>query len=182
MLRNASYRKTDDQQTVDYNDDVHIDEHETIDYNNDTNVTDLNGTNRMDLKKTYLAQLVGKNIIRKYKNLKRKGAPVKIPAKKGKEEDVIFIRQKMFHSRDRLKRLTNLRKKNEEVKFLRKVPLHPRDRLKRLTNTKKQVQDVKFIKKVPLHPREKLKRKTTELYNYSELAKKSRNDDAVFIK
>ena len=159
-----------------------IDEHETIDYNNDTNVTDLNDANRIDLKKTYLAQLVAKNIIRKYKNLKRKGAPVRIPAKKCKEEDVIFIRQKMFHSRDRLKRLTNLRKKNEEVKFLRKVPLHPRDRLKRLANTKKQVQDVKFIKKVPLHPREKLKRKTTELYNYSELAKKSRNDDVVFIK
>ena len=147
MLRNASYLKTDDQQTVDYNDDVHIDEHETIDYNNDTNVTDLNDTNRIDLKKTLVAQLVAKKIIRKYKNLKRKGAPVKIPAKKGKEEDVTFIRQKMLHSRDRLKRLTNLRKKNE-VKFIRIVPLHPRDRLKRLTNTKNKSKMLNLLKRL----------------------------------
>ena len=47
---------------------------------------------------------------------------------------------------------------------------------------KKQVEDVKFIKKVLLHPRKRLERKSTELDNYSELAKKSRNDDAMFIK
>ena len=47
---------------------------------------------------------------------------------------------------------------------------------------KKQVEDVKFIKKVLLHTRKRLERKSTELDNYSELAKKSRNDDAMFIK
>ena len=37
---------------------------------------------------------------------------------------------------------------------------------------KKQVEDVKFIKKVLLHTRKRLERKSTELDNYSELAKK----------
>ena len=126
-------------------------------------MTDLNHTDKIYLEKTLGAQLTPKKINRKYKNIKRKGASLKIPARKGKEQEIIFIWQKPLHLRDRLKRLTNLRKQNEDVKFIKIVPLHLRYRWKRLTNTKKQVEDVKFIKKVPLHPRESLKRKTAEL-------------------
>ena len=54
-------------------------------------MTDLNHTDKIDLEKTLGAQLIPKKIIRKYKNLKRKGEPLKIPARKGKEEEIIFI-------------------------------------------------------------------------------------------
>ena len=42
--------------------------------------------------------------------------------------------------------------------------------------------DIEFVEHVPLHPRERLKRKRkVELYNYSELSKKSKND-ITFVK
>ena len=97
-LRKAGCTETDDQQTLDY--DIETDDPETICYKNAANMTGLNNTDKTDFKKTSGAQLAAKKINIKYKKLRRKGAPVKIPAKKGKEEDVIFIRQGPLHPRD----------------------------------------------------------------------------------
>ena len=110
-------------------------------------MTDLNHSDKIDLEKTLGAQLTPKKIIRKYKNLKRKGGPLKISARKGKEEEIIFIWQKPLHLRDRLRRLTNLRIQNEDVKFIQTVPLHLRDRLNRLTNTKNKSKMLNLLKR-----------------------------------
>ena len=99
-LRKAGCIETDDQQILDYNNDIETDDPETINYKNAANMTGLNNTDKADFKKTSGAQLAAKKINIKYKNLKRKDAPVKIPAKKGKEEDIIFIRQDPLHPRD----------------------------------------------------------------------------------
>ena len=99
-LRKAGCIETDDQQTIDYNNDIETDDPETINYKNAANMTGLNNTDKTDFKKTSGAQLAAKKINIKYKKLRRKGAPVKIPAKKGTEEDVIFIRQDSLHPRN----------------------------------------------------------------------------------
>ena len=71
-LKKTGFLCTDDLETIDYNNDTIIndlDDVEIINYNNDKNINDLDNVN---LKKTLRAQIAGKNIVKKYKNLTRK--------------------------------------------------------------------------------------------------------------
>ena len=138
-----------------------FDDLETIDYNNDTSINDLNDI-VSNTKKGKNTQLAPKKILKKYKKIAQN--------KKGKTEDVTFIKQVPLHPRERMKRRRKVKTEittPEDVTFVKQVPVHPRDRLKRkrkikLENydnlTKKSKgSDVTFIKQVPLHPRERLK-------------------------
>ena len=88
-------------------------------------------------------------ISKKYRNLKRKGEPIKYsePNKKSKSRnnDIMFIKQILMLPRDRFKKLNKLRK-TDEVKFVKQFPLHPRNRLK----TKRKQTKTSLVKKAKL--------------------------------
>ena len=127
-----------------------FDDLETIDYNNDTSIDDLNDI-VSNSKKGKNTQLAAKKILKKYKKIAQN--------KKGKTEDVTFIKQ---------------------------VPLHPRERMKRNRKVKTEIttpEDIIFVKQVPVHPRDRLKRKRKiKLENYNNLTKKSKGSYITFIK
>ena len=126
-MKKSNYLKTDNDKTVDYNNDANLDDLETIDYNSDTNLDELEtiGYNSdVEIELTTAPEIstaqqqVAKNIAKKYKNLKRKRQPiiyVKIN-KKNKEGGVVFIKKVPVHPRDRLpgslKRKTTRRRKS----------------------------------------------------------------------
>ena len=106
-LRKAGFLQTDDLGTLDYNNDVSLDDLKTIDFNNDTRMTDLTDIDKINLKKISVTEQAAKKIIKKYRNLKIKGEPIKYsePNKKSKSRnnDIMFVRQIPRHLRDRLK-------------------------------------------------------------------------------
>ena len=119
-------------------------------------MTDLTDIDKIDLKQTCATQ-AAKNI-KKYRNLKRKGEPIKYsePNKKSKS-------------------------RNNDITFIKQIPVHPQERLKKLNKSRK-TDEVKFIKQLPLYLRNRLKWKKEKLDNYNKLSKKSKNDAVVFIK
>ena len=124
--------------TIDYNNDVSLDDAATVDYHNDTQPNDLNNEiDKINLKKTSATQKAAKKIIKKYKNLKRKGQLVNYSklSKNSKEDGIVFVKQVPVHPRDRLKKLAAA---DQKVEFLKQVPVHPRDRLKNQRNNKKK--------------------------------------------
>ena len=124
--------------TIDYNNDVSLDDVATVDYHNDTQPNDLNNEiDKINLKKTSATQKAAKKIIKKYKNLKRKGQLVNYSklSKNSKEDGIVFVKQVPVHPRDRLKKLAAA---DQKVEFLKQVPVHPRDRLKNQRNNKKK--------------------------------------------
>ena len=147
----------DDDVYIIYNNDVSLDVLKTIDFNNNTQMTDLSDIDKIDLKKTCATQQAAKNI-KKYRNLKRKGEPIKYsePNKKSKS-------------------------RNNDITFIKQIPVHPQERLKKLNKSRK-TDEVKFIKQLPLYLRDRLKWKKEKLDNYNKLSKKSKNDAVVFIK
>ena len=132
------FLETDDLMTIDYNNDVSLDDVATVDYHNDTQPNDLNNEiDKINLKKTSATQKAAKKIIKKYKNLKRKGQLVNYSklSKNSKEDGIVFVKQVPVHPRDRLKKLAAA---DQKVEFLKQVPVHPRDRLKNQRNNKKK--------------------------------------------
>ena len=132
------FLETDDLMTIDYNNDVSLDDAATVDYHNDTQPNDLNNEiDKINLKKTSATQKAAKKIIKKYKNLKRKGQLVNYSklSKNSKEDGIVFVKQVPLHPRDRLKKLAAA---DQKVEFLKQVPVHPRDRLKNQRNNKKK--------------------------------------------
>ena len=132
------FLETDDLMTIDYNNDVSLDDAATVDYHNDTQPNDLNNEiDKINLKKTSATQKAAKKIIKKYKNLKRKGQLVNYSklSKNSKEDGIVFVKQVPVHPRDRLKKLAAA---DQKVEFLKQVPVHPRDRLKNQRNNKKK--------------------------------------------
>ena len=80
-MKKSNYFQTDDDKTVDYNNDTNLGDLETIDYNNDTNLGELETIGYNSLVEIELTtvpkistaqQQVAKKIVKKYKNLKRK--------------------------------------------------------------------------------------------------------------
>ena len=67
-MKKANYLQTDDNKTVDYNNDTKLDDLSTVGYKGDADVTTT--------PKISTAQQQAKKIIKKYKNLKRKGQPI----------------------------------------------------------------------------------------------------------
>ena len=132
------FLETDNLMTIDYNNDVSLDDVATVDYHNDTQPNDLNNEiDKINLKKTSATQKAAKKIIKKYKNLKRKGQLVNYSklSKNSKEDGIVFVKQVPVHPRDRLKKLAAA---DQKVEFLKQVPVHPRDRLKNQRNNKKK--------------------------------------------
>ena len=132
------FLETDDLMTIDYNNDVSLDDVATVDYHNDTQPNDLNNEiDKINLKKTSATQKAAKKIIKKYKNVKRKGQLVNYSklSKNSKEDGIVFVKQVPVHPRDRLKKLAAA---DQKVEFLKQVPVHPRDRLKNQRNNKKK--------------------------------------------
>ena len=132
------FLETDDLMTIDYNNDVSLDDAATVDYHNDTQPNDLNNEiDKINLKKTSATQKAAKKIIKKYKNLKRKGQLVNYSklSKNSKEDGIVIVKQVPVHPRDRLKKLAAA---DQKVEFLKQVPVHPRDRLKNQRNNKKK--------------------------------------------
>ena len=132
------FLETDDLMTIDYNNDVSLDDAATVDYHNDTQPNDLNNEiDKINLKKTSATQKAAKKIIKKYKNLKRKGQLVNYSklSKNSKEDGIVFVKQVPVHPRDRQKKLAAA---DQKVEFLKQVPVHPRDRLKNQRNNKKK--------------------------------------------
>ena len=132
------FLETDDLMTIDYNNDVSLDDVAAVDYHNDTQPNDLNNEiDKINLKKTSATQKAAKKIIKKYKNLKRKGQLVNYSklSKNSKEDGIVFVKQVPVHPRDRLKKLAAA---DQKVEFLKQVPVHPRDRLKNQRNNKKK--------------------------------------------
>ena len=132
------FLETDDLMTIDYNNDVSLDDVATVDYHNDTQPNDLNNEiDKINLKKTSATQKAAKKIIKKYKNLKRKGQLVNYSklSKNSKEDGIVIVKQVPVHPRDRLKKLAAA---DQKVEFLKQVPVHPRDRLKNQRNNKKK--------------------------------------------
>ena len=72
-LKKASYLETDYLETVDYNNDVSLDDAQTVDYNNDTQLDELDSESEKIVPKNISTQKAAKKIIKKYRNLKRKG-------------------------------------------------------------------------------------------------------------
>ena len=108
------FLETDDLMTIDYNNDVSLDDVATVDYHNDTQPNDLNNEiDKINLKKTSATQKAAKKIIKKYKNLKRKGQLVNYSklSKNSKEDGIVFLKQVPVHPRDRLKNQRNNKKK-----------------------------------------------------------------------
>ena len=119
-----------------------FDDLETSDYNDDTSIVDLNDivSNSQKGKNT---QLAAQKIFKKYKKTAQN--------KKGKTENVSFIKQVPLHLRERMKR-------NRKVKTEITIP-----------------EDIILVKRVPVHPRGRLKRKRKiKLENYDNLTKKSK--------
>ena len=132
------FLETDNLMTIDYNNDVSLDDVATVDYHNDTQPNDLNNEiDKINLKKTSATKKAAKKIIKKYKNLKRKGQLVNYSklSKNSKEDGIVFVKQVPVHPRDRLKKLAAA---DQKVEFLKQVPVHPRDRLKNQRNNKKK--------------------------------------------
>ena len=70
-LKKAGLLRTDDLETIDYNNDTSINDRDnvkTINYND----TNLSGLDNINLKKTSGAQIAAKKIVKKYRNLARK--------------------------------------------------------------------------------------------------------------
>ena len=116
----------------------------------------------LTLKKIKILNLLLRKFKKKYKKIAQN--------KKGKTEDVTFIKQVPLHPRERMKRRRKVKTEittPEDITFVKQVSVHLRDRLKRKRKiklekynnlTKKSKgSDVTFIKQVPLHPRERLK-------------------------
>ena len=160
-MKKSNYLQTEDDKTVDYNNDANLDDLETIDYNNDTNLDELEtiGYNSdADIELTTAPEIstaqqqIAKKIVKKYKNLKRKGQPIIYAKtnKKRKKGDVVFIKKVPIYPRDRLARAIKKREQEEEVKFMKQVSLHPREQLKEIT-------------KKLVHPRDKMKNKASQI-------------------
>ena len=84
-MKNSKYLQTDDEKTFDYNNDTKLDDLETVDYNNDVNLDDLeaigyNSDAEVESapapKTSVVKHQAAKKIIKKYKNLKRKGQSI----------------------------------------------------------------------------------------------------------
>ena len=149
-MKKDNYLQTDDDKTVDYNNDTKLDDLSTVQYNSDA---DVNITKPMTIKpKTSITQQQAKKIIKKYKSLIRKGHPITYIKnnKKSKGSDVILIKKVPLRPRDRLARAIKQQKEKEEVKFIKQILLHPRERLKRAT---KKLQ----------HPRDKMKNREQQI-------------------
>ena len=72
-MRIANYLQTNDNKTVDYNNDTKLDDLSTVEYNSNA---DVDKTKPMTIKpKTSVTQQQAKKI-KKYKSLKRKGQPI----------------------------------------------------------------------------------------------------------
>ena len=67
-MKKAIYLQTDDNKTVDYNNDTELNELSTVGYNSDANVATT--------PKVSTVQQQVKKIIKKYKHLKRKWQPI----------------------------------------------------------------------------------------------------------
>ena len=81
----TKYLQIDDDKTVDYNKDTNLDDLETVDYNNDIYLDDLETIGyksdaevepSLAPKTSVVKHQAAKKIIKKYKNLKRKGQPI----------------------------------------------------------------------------------------------------------
>ena len=142
-MKKSNYLQTDNDKTVDCNNDTNLDELETIGYNSKEEI-ELTATP----KTSAAQQQVAKKIVKKHKSLKRKGQPIIYAKanKKNKEGDVVFIKKVPVHLRDRLARAIKKKEQEEEVRFMKPVPLNPRERLKKVT-------------KKLVHPRDKMKNK-----------------------
>ena len=105
-LKEVGYLETDDLETVDYNNDVSLDDVQTVDYNNDTQLDELDSEPEQIVPKNISIQKTAKEIIKKYRNIKRKGQLVNYSKlnKKRKDNDIVFIKQVPVHPKDRLKK------------------------------------------------------------------------------
>ena len=106
-MKKSNYLQTDDEKTVDYNNDANLENLETIDYNNDTNLDELETTcynSDTEIKLTTAPKIstaqqqVAEKIVKKYKNLTRKEQPIIYAKtnKKNKEGDFVFIKKYLF--------------------------------------------------------------------------------------
>ena len=113
MVKKAGYLKTDDSKMADYNNNVSLDDVQTVDYNNDTQLDELDSEPEQIVPKNISIQKTAKKIIKKFRNLKRKGQLVNYSKlnKKSKDDDIVFIKQVPEHPRNRLKKLTVVKKK-----------------------------------------------------------------------
>ena len=70
-------------------------------------MTDLTDIDKIDLKKTSATQQAAKKIIKKYRNLKRKGEPTNYSRLNKKSQsrnnEIMFIKQISIHPKDWLK-------------------------------------------------------------------------------
>ena len=83
-MKKDNYLQTDDDKTVDYNNDTKLDDLSTAGYNSDA---DVNITKPITIKpKTCITQQQAKRIIKKYKSLKRKGHPITCIKNNSKKE------------------------------------------------------------------------------------------------
>ena len=87
-LKKAGYLETDDLETVDYNSDISLDDVQTVDYNNDIQLDELDNEPEKIVPKNILTQKTAKKVIKKYRNLERKGQLVNYSKldKKGKDD------------------------------------------------------------------------------------------------
>ena len=73
MGKKAGYLETDDLEMVHYDNDVSLDDVESADFNSELQPNELdNEIEKIDLKNTS-TQKTAKKIVKKYRNLKRKG-------------------------------------------------------------------------------------------------------------
>ena len=176
MVKKVGFLETDNLEAIDYNHDVILDDIATVGHKNDTHPNDLNNDiEKIDLKKTSATQKAAKKVIKKYKNLKRKGQHVNYSNlnKKRKDDGIAFIKQVPVHPRDRFKKLAVI---DEKVEFIKQVPVHPRDRLRRAK--KQQQEKVEFIKQFPIHPRDRFKKATNQqapIHPWDRLKKLDKN-------
>ena len=87
-LKKGGYLETDDLETVDYNSDISLDDVQTVDYNNDIQLDELDNEPEKIVPKNILTQKTAKKVIKKYRNLERKGQLVNYSKldKKGKDD------------------------------------------------------------------------------------------------
>ena len=119
-LKKAGYLDVYDAETVDYSNDTNLDDVATVDYSNDSKLSDIDeDIQKVDLKKKS-ATIVAKEILMKYKNLKRKTALKNYKhLNKDNNDDVIFIKQVPVHPKNRKKKLAA---QNDKVEFIKQVP------------------------------------------------------------
>ena len=105
MVKKADYLETEDLETVDYSNYINLDDVQTVYYNNDTKLDELDSESEQIVPKKYFNTKTAKNLIKKYRNLKRKGQLVNYRKlnEKSKDDDIVFIKQAPVHPRDRLK-------------------------------------------------------------------------------